>query len=781
MSKKSRRRKPPQERARAPRKSPASPARRFLVAMPALAALILITVAYLWWTGGTRSPLGDTSAHNVLLITLDTTRADRLGCYGYRQTRTPTLDGLAATGVLFENAYAQAVITLPSHTSILTGLLPPAHGVRKNGDQALGPETETLAELLAAAGFRTGAVIGAFVLDAMFGLDQGFQSYDGYMPGSGPAGDSLPQRRATHVTDAALRWLSEAKAGRWFLWAHYYDPHSPFTPPSPYREEYRDRPYDGEVAYMDAEIGRLLAGVARIGARDRTIVVAVGDHGEGLMDHGEHGHGVFLYDETARVPLIIAVPGLPEGPRRVRSVVRITDIMPTILDLLHLPPPPGLDGRSLWPLMEGSADDLDLAAYGEATAPLHMYGWSPIASLREGKWKYIQAPRPELYDLTADPAERDNLLPAQEERAREMGRQLEAIHESALKASRGAEEIPMSPEALEKLRSLGYVGGGTPAGTPALSSDPRLLLDGASRDLVDPKDRVVQLARIDEVYTAVGLGDFAKAAELARGILQEEPENATVRQHLADSLRSMRRFEEALSEYRTLLARDPTNADFLAGAGRILMEMERFEEARAAFEEALAVHPGHIFALAWIGTIHSAQGEFDEALECYRRILEQRPKHRLSLMATARIFEGRGMAQEAAAYYRRAADLDPKDIEARLSLAWLQFTAKEHQAALQTLDEAAAAAPNMSDLDLFRADIYLDMGRLAEADGSYRRAISRAPREPLGYHGLGRVAEAQGNPDLARRYFEQALQLDPAFAPSREELQKLGGSGRSGG
>jgi arylsulfatase A-like enzyme/Tfp pilus assembly protein PilF len=780
MPKKSRRRKPSQKRAHPPKGAAASPARRFLLAVPALAALALIIAGYLWWAGGARLFPGDTSAYNVLLITLDTTRADRLGCYGHDLARTSTLDGLAQTGVLFENAYTPAVITLPSHASILTGLLPPAHGVRNNIGQRLVPETETLAELLEADGFRTGAVIAAFVLDSMFGLNQGFESYDDYMPISRPRGIPGMERRATQVTDTALRWLSEAKGARWFLWAHYFDPHSPFSPPSPYREQFRERPYDGEVAYMDAEIGRLLEGVAEIGARDRTIVVAVGDHGEGLEEHGEFGHGVFLYDETARVPLIITVPDLLDGPRRVRSVVRTTDVMPTILDLLHLPPRPDADGTSLWPLMEGVVDDLDLSAYGEATTPLSMYGWSPIASLREETWKYIHAPKQELYDMEADPAERNNLLPAEEERAAAMRRRLEEIHESALEAGRGSEEISASPDDLARLRSLGYVGGGAPEETGGLTDDPRLLLDGASRGLVDPKDRVVQLDRITKVYTAFNAGDFATAEERARRVLEEEPENINVRLYLAESLQSMRRLDEAASEYRTLLARDPADIRVLLGLSRALLDLKSFEESKAAAEQILAIHPGQIHALTLLGTIHLVQGEFEPALEIYRTILAERPNHRESIMTTARIFEKRGMAQEAKAYYKRAADLDPKEIEARLSLAWLQFREEEHQAALETVDEATAADPTMADLDLFRADIYLAMGRLGEAEGSYRRAISKAPGEPLGYHGLGRVAAAQGKPDIARRHFQQALQLDSAFAPSREELQKLDGSGPSG-
>lgn len=753
---------------------------RLLAAVLTASALFLVGAGYLWWRGSGGPFRGDTSAYNVLLVTLDTTRADHLGCYGDSRAGTPVLDRLAESAVLFESAYTPAVITLPSHTSILTGLLPPAHGVRNNGGERLAPEVETLAEILKAARFRTGAVIAAFVLEARYGLDQGFDTYDDYFQASDPESAEPPRRTATQVTDAAVRWLRKSDGGRWFLWAHYYDPHSPYDPPPAFREKHAGRPYDGEISYMDAEIGRLLEGVAGIGAREKTIVVVVGDHGEGMRDHGEGSHGVFLYDETSRVPMFVSVPGHADRSKRVRSVVRTTDLFPTILDLLHLPARDGLDGESLWPLIAGSADGPGRLAYSEATSPLHMYGWSPIASLREEGWKYIQAPKPELYDMSSDPKELKNLASEEKDRATSMKGKLKRIFDSSTEAGLEAGEVAPSQEEKAKLRSLGYVGSPVAAAS-LLESDPAALLDGGAHGLVDPKDRVVQLGRITDLYAFFTSQEYDRAVDLARSILAEEPDNLNVRQHLADALRAIKRLNEASVEYRALMDRDPTNVEYILNLGWVLMTQKHYEDARATIQKALVLEPDHQYALAGMGNVWFAEGNAAKAEEYYRKILAMRPDSRQTILALARIVESQGKHHDAAELYRRAVDLDPGDVEARLSFAWTLMKAKEYQPAIDTLNEAAAANPGMADLDLFRADIYLEMGRLPDSERLYREANAKAPKEPMGYHGLGKVAAARGDLAAARRFFEQALEIDPRFDPARQELARMKGAHPAGG
>jgi len=743
------------------------------------AGLIAAILAYLLLSGGPRPFRGNTSSYNVLLITLDATRADHLGCYGGRSARTPVIDGLAEAGALFEQAYAAAVTTLPSHASILTGLLPPVHGIRADGSVRLRPAVETLAEVIRSSGYRTGAVVGASVLDSLSGLDQGFEAYDDALPEGASGGNDFAERDAGDVTDAALRFVGRVKAERWFLWVQYFDPHEPYRPPSPYREQYAKSRYDGEIAYVDAEIGRLMAGIAETGARDRTIVVLTADHGEGLRDHGERSHGVFLYDEVTRVPLIVTVPGFLEGSKRVAAVVRATDIMPTVLDLLRLPPRPASDGISLWPLMDSQTDDLSLSAYSESAAPLLLYGWSPMAALREGKWKLIQAPRPELYDLSADPRERSDLLGAESARAASLRDRLDRRLRDAVEAGRGLESVAASPEPSSRLRSTGDAGGG--GSKDPLDADPMLLLEGGARGLPDPKDRLELLDRINRVELAYHASDFQTAVSLARGILEESPDNDAVRRYLAHAYRSLNLFDPALAEYRTLLSKNPADVNLMLDVGGILLDRGDLDRAKETFEQVLTLNPGHPYALSGLGGVFFAKGDFPSAMQYHKRAVQERPNHTQSILAMARMFQGGGKTHEAEVFYTRVVELDPKNLDALFGLGWLKFNAKDYEGALKALEEASAVDPAMPELNLYRGDVLLALGRLAEAEDQYKQGIAKAPGLPQGYHGLGLASVRRGDRQSARRYFGEALRVNPSFAASREELRRLQRAAGAGG
>ncbi len=350
-----------------------------------------MATAGLWWHNQQRP-----RAINVVIVTLDTTRADRLSVYGFMDASMPALDRLAREGVVFDQATSVAPLTLPAHASLFTGLLPPAHGVRDNGDPALAATHTTLAEALSAQGFRTGAFVAASVLEADRGLAQGFGTYrsDASEDRRTP---ERRQRRADEVITDAMRWLDELGGSRFFLWAHLYDPHRPYDPPEPFRSRFVD-PYIGEIAFADSQIGRLLDDLDRRQLLDQTIVIVAGDHGESLGEHGERDHGIFVYESVLRVPMMIRAPGAKA--RRVGAVVRLTDVMPTVLDLLGFPAP-DMDGVSLVDLVSGQKDTLDLEAYSESFYP-QRFGWSPLRAVREGRYKLIDAPRPELYDLERD-------------------------------------------------------------------------------------------------------------------------------------------------------------------------------------------------------------------------------------------------------------------------------------------------------------------------------------------------------------------------------------------
>jgi choline-sulfatase len=406
---------------------------------------------------------------SVVLITLDTTRADRLSPYGFMNVSLPHLERLAGEGVVFDQATSVAPMTLPAHTSLFTGLLPPRHGVRDNADQPLAETETTLAEILRARGLRTGAFVGSVVLDPLRGLKQGFDEYQG-VHSTGRNALAVRQRRADAVVDDALRWLGAAAGPPSFLWVHLYDAHVPYDPPEPYASIYGHNPYVGEIAFADSQIGRLLDALDARRLMERTVVIVAGDHGESLGDHGEEDHGVFVYESVLRIPLIIRAPGV--SPRRVAAVVRLTDVMPTVLDLLGIPPPRA-DGVSLVDLLTGRRSTLDLEAYSESEYPRRL-GWSPLRALRDGRFKLIDAPRPELYDLDRDPFEERNLYDERGATAAAMARRLQVLARSP--SATGRESATALPSRLTaELAALGYVGtlAPRPSRVSALLPDPK--------------------------------------------------------------------------------------------------------------------------------------------------------------------------------------------------------------------------------------------------------------------------------------------------------------------
>ena len=390
---------------------------------------------------------GPHAPRSVLLITLDTTRADRLPPYGFGDATMPALDRLAREGVVFDQATTVAPLTLPAHTSLLTGLLPPRHGVRENASAPLADRHVTLAEILEARGYHTGAFVGSAILDPDRGLRQGFQEY-GRIPHE--TGETLPQagravqRRGGAVVDDAIRWLERVGDAPFFLWAHLYDPHRPYEAPEPFAS--RHNPYIAELAYADSQIARLLDTLEKRNLLDRVVVVVTADHGESLGEHRELDHGVFLYESVLRVPLIVRAPGL--APRRVADVVRLTDVMPTILDLLRLPVPE-LDGTSLVDALRGRSLP-EFEAYAESLYP-QRHGWAPLFSLRGDRFKFIDAPQPELYDLRVDPFEQRNILAERQEIAVPLQRRLRAQVRRE-----SAKDATVDGDLRARLAALGY-------------------------------------------------------------------------------------------------------------------------------------------------------------------------------------------------------------------------------------------------------------------------------------------------------------------------------------
>jgi arylsulfatase A-like enzyme len=524
------------------------------------------------------------SGWSLLLITLDTTRADRLGAYGYRAAATPALDALAAQGVRYLRCYSPVPLTLPSHASILTGLLPPRHGVHANGTQLLADEAVTLAERLRERGHATGAVIGAFVLDGRFGLAQGFEHYDDDLAeGASPSRFGYTERDARRVTDRALRWLERHAGGRFFLWVHYFDPHAPYAPPGYDGTLPVHLPYDAELEFVDRELARLLAELDRSGAAARTLVVATADHGEALLEHGEATHGLFAYEATLRVPLLVRFPDARAAGHIVEQPVSLVDLVPSILLWLGAPVPADLDGEPL-PLRDATPGADPRALYFENEGPAQLFGWSPLWGIVLGDRKFIQAPRPELYDLRADPAEARDLYREDAESRRMADRFTEALEaleaRPALRASPGS----LRDEERARIEALGYLAGGAPV--------PR----GAWRrpEGADPKDRVAVYHRIHVATTLIDAGRTEEGVRTLGDVIEsEDPTNRRALSILAGlALEPAARAAAIEGLSRARPTGDPGLDLAVQGRlGQALLAAGRFEEAERALERARAIDP----------------------------------------------------------------------------------------------------------------------------------------------------------------------------------------------
>jgi len=560
---------------------------------------------------------------NLLVVTLDTTRPDRLGAYGDQRAETPNFDALAAQGLKYTEAVTVAPITLVAHSSLFTGTYPTTHGVRHNAEYKLSPEASTLAELLAGAGYETAAFVSAFVLDARYGLDQGFARYDDRVDtarGAGfPAGTS--ERNAQKVTDAALTWLAERDAAArrpFFAWVHYFDAHAPYSPPEPFATRFAGRLYDGELAFVDSQLGRLLAGLHERGLATRTVVLVVGDHGESLGEHGESTHSVFVYDSTARVPFVLRVPGVAPAVVSDR-LVSLVDVVPTLVDLLGVKDGAAREGLSL----ASGRRDGSRSVYLESLVPYLDFGWAPLHALRRLGEKYIAAPRPEYYDLAADPVEARNLVPAkgpQPASAERLARSVEALLQKSQPLASAA--VAPDADARARVEALGYLGGAGPAaGTP-----------GA---LPDPKDQIQLSEAIIDANARLASGKPAAALALLEPQLRVSPRDRSLLQALAKAYLRTNRLADAERVLRTFREIRP-KADTSLLLAQILILDGRLDEAARILDEAERLDGKHGGVLIARGDLLARQGRTGEARVAYERAQKLDP-YRAAGMAGARL------------------------------------------------------------------------------------------------------------------------------------------------
>ncbi|MGE4609411.1 MAG: sulfatase-like hydrolase/transferase [Myxococcota bacterium] len=545
----------------------------------------------------------------VVLITIDTLRADHVGCYGAARAHTPNLDAAAAGGVRFESVISPTPLTLPSHASLMTGLDPTSHGVRHNSIYVLSAEIPTLAEQMRAAGFETAAFVGAAVLSRRFGLSRGFASYgDAFGGGRMSGAVGYAERPAGAVVDETLAWLRGAP-DRFFVWVHLYDPHSDHKPPSGFASAFASDPYAGEIAYVDSQIGRLLGRIRERWGSEHLLVAITSDHGESLGEHGEITHSYTIYEATQRVPLILQGPGLPDGTV-VSQLARLIDVAPTLLALSAAPPLAAAEGRNLVPLIEGT-ERAARSAYMETLATQLDHGWSPLLGIRSGRYKFIRAPRPELYDLVRDPDEQRNRAGAEPDIAGRLDRMLSERTSSENGHMYGSPEAPRTVPEIERrqLESLGYVvPGGLASGAAASlgvvgGPDPKdeiailgviasahgAMSDGRPADalaLLEAQGRGGSAVAAMRAAAALTVGDFARAQIDARAVLRVQPKRPDIEMVLGRALEGSGDVAGALAAYRRSAALDPSAASAHRGIGRALLGLGDRKGARAAFERA---------------------------------------------------------------------------------------------------------------------------------------------------------------------------------------------------
>ncbi len=653
---------------------------------------------------------------NVIFVTLDTTRSDRIGCYGYKPALTPVLDGLAQRGVLFERAYAPIPLTLPSHSSMFTGLYPPEHGIRTNGKNSLSDDLPTLAEAFVKRGYETGAFIASFVLDSKFGLERGFQTYDDDLTGTAPADEALHRNREGKiVVDRALDWLAGRTERPFFCWVHLYDPHTPYLDhPDQFGKQFLGRPYDAEIAYVDAQVGRLVKFVETQQLGARTLIVVVGDHGEGLDQHQERRHGQMLYNSTLQVPWIMSFPGKYPTGLKISTPISLADVYPTLVEGMSLAGAAKFSGRSVMPLIYGK-NGASRPLYAETNDAFLESGWSPQRGLILDQWKYIRSPRAELYDVIADPGETKNLATEQKEQLQQMEQQLADL-EGRLKVRQG-DDVKLSPAEQRNLASLGYVG--HTGNVDALSVNPklhdikdmvahynamedaRMLLDEGKFDQAEQRLKRIIAAAPDLEYAEMSLGDvylrqtkYQEAAEVYKKVLARNPESALAHCHLGDIAEAQTRFEEALVHYEKSLEWEPDSAKLHYNIGRLQVILHRDDEAVEHFEEALKLDPGYVFAHIELGSALSRRGLVNSALEQYELALKYDANSVHAHLSAAALLDQLERPDQVIPHLEKVTQIVPDHFDAQLRLGALWMLQGNFDKATERLKTAQRLSPN---------------------------------------------------------------------------------------
>lgn len=681
-----------------------------------LTAAVCISLA-----GGCRKTGEQTRQPNVLIITVDTLRADRLGVYGNKDGLTPSIDALAKDGVVFDHAVAQVPLTLPSHAAVFTGTYPFHNGVEDFTGQPLSGKFRTLAESFKANGYATGAVVSSFVLDRSWGLARGFDSYDDAFSGQQFVEKDLGlvERRADASVDHAISWLDANADKSFFFWLHLYDPHSPYDPPAPFAAKFKKAPYDGEVAYSDSQLGRLFAWLKQPphDVYDNTVVVFLSDHGESLGEHGEKEHGFFIYNSTVRVPLIIKpaqnekiAPG-----RTIAAAVESIQVGPTVLQIagLHDPIETQFDADSLLPFLTGQRTNAERSAYSETAYPLNSFGWSALRGVQTDRLQYIEAPRQELYDLQTDSAERANVAEDQAETARRMRNEVNnrlTRYQPASPKSGGSSGA--NPEVLEKLRSLGYVGYKAPAAAE-------------NAKLADPKDKLPIFHDVLRATDSISLGNFAAADALLNKLEREEPDLYLI--------------------------------PFLEG--EVAEHTQRWKTAEKHFGRALQLNPGFDQAAMGLARALAFEGKTDKATGLLQSLVSANPRDFRALFLMAQI-QARTNPQASREALDQVLKIQPNFAPAYRERGMLDVQMQDYQAGADDLARAVSMGLTDADAYNFLGICYSRLGRLNQAVDSYKKALAADPKLAQAHLNLGFAYERMGHKPSAVSEYKEACRLD---------------------
>jgi arylsulfatase A-like enzyme/Flp pilus assembly protein TadD len=598
-------------------------------------------------------------ALNVVIITIDTLRADHLGCYGYKQIRTPNIDALASESARFERAYTPVPVTLPAHTVILTGTYPVFSGMHDFSGNKLNPKQPTLASVLKRQGYTTGAVIGSAVLDSRFGLNQGFDFYYDHFDFNRLQESNLEEmeRPGNVVTDVALDWLGKNRPNQFFLWMHLYDPHYPYRPPPPYSEQYKDRLYDGEIAFADVQVGRLISFLKANNIYRHTLIVLTGDHGESLGEHGEKTHGFFIYNATLHVPVIIHLPGSTAN-RTVSELVSLADLMPTVLQALKVEIPAEVQGQSLLPLMVPKKAGESRNLYAETFLPRLHFNWSELRAVETDKYQFIDAPEPELYDVSKDPGETQNLYADKKAVAEELRNRLTTLVGQYSAGQELAEKTGLDPALMERLKSLGYAGfsGG---GSPTVSD----------RSLPDPKHRIQTYELISDAIAESQHGEYHSSAEKLTVALKTEPNSVPIHYLLGLNYYRLHEFPQAVEELQRVLQLSPDYSLAVFQLGLAYARRGDFNQAIQTLKHALELDGTNFLAAYNLGAAYLTKEMVPEAMAAFRQTVGIAPEYAAGHRALGEVLLYQQQVDESLSELRRAAELDPHDAGTHAALA----------------------------------------------------------------------------------------------------------------